>query len=173
MIFIPAYSVPGEWQGTVIINKFDPSGAYLGQYVADVAMVSDPTETLWDVQFEVSYEDGAAYLEYGSPTFELGTPRDLQGPLEPAISSVRKPQFQKASFTTQAPFGGPPGGLTLRAWRSPSVRWVMKCTTVGTGGAAVRCGIGSLFTGGAAFAPCMGATAGGVFTVCTLTAIFG
>ena len=41
MIFIPAYSAPGEWQGTVLFNKFDPTGAYLGQYVADVAMGPD------------------------------------------------------------------------------------------------------------------------------------
>lgn len=26
MIFIPTYSVPNEWQGTVIFNQFDPSG---------------------------------------------------------------------------------------------------------------------------------------------------
>lgn len=48
MIFIPSYVVPYvEWQGTGIINKFDPSGAYLGQYVADVAMVPDPTFSYW------------------------------------------------------------------------------------------------------------------------------
>ena len=48
-----------QWQGTVIINKFDPSGAYLGDYVADVVMLPDPTNPSQpDVTFEVSFEDG-------------------------------------------------------------------------------------------------------------------
>ena len=45
MILIPTFYDDDEWQGTVIINGFDPSGNYLGQYVADVAMVVDSTET--------------------------------------------------------------------------------------------------------------------------------
>src|SRR5689334_8744257 len=38
MILIPTYNTAYEWQGTVILNGFDPSGNYLGQYVADVAI---------------------------------------------------------------------------------------------------------------------------------------
>lgn len=174
MIFIPTYDVPGEWQGTVIINKFDPSGAYLGQYVADVAMVPDPTQTLWDVQFEVSYEDGVAYIQYGDPNFDLGTPNGLQNPggLQGPISAMSRPDFRKASFNSMEPQRGL-GGARFGIPSTPTVRWVMKCTTIGSGAGAVRCGIGSLFTGGTAFLPCMGATVPAIFTLCTLTAIFG
>ena len=76
MIFVPTYDTPDEWQGTVILNEFDPDGAYLDQYVADVAMVPDPTATYWDVFYEMVYHDSETYLEYGNPDFQLGTPRD-------------------------------------------------------------------------------------------------
>ena len=42
MILIPTYYTDYEWQGTVILNGFDPSGNYIGQYVADVAMAVVP-----------------------------------------------------------------------------------------------------------------------------------
>lgn len=176
MILIPTYNVPGEWQGTVIINKFDPAGAYLGQYVADVAMVVDPTQTFWDVRFEVSYEGGEAYIQYGDPAIYegLGDPGIGGGGGLLSMGGIqsldRTPSFEKASFTPQGGWHPPPhfGNPS-----TPKMRWVMKCTALGTAGGAVRCGIGSLFTGGAAFLPCKGATAGGVFTTCTLVAIFG
>jgi hypothetical protein len=67
-IVIPTYYVLGEWHGTIIFNKFDPSGSYLGQYVADVVITSDSTMTFVDVSFEVSFEGDNAYLEYGDPS---------------------------------------------------------------------------------------------------------
>ncbi len=173
MIFIPTYSVPSEWQGTVIFNEFDPSGAYLSQYVADVAMVPDPTNTFWDVYEEVSYQDGEAYLQYGSPYFEFGTPRDNQdsGALQPVISGIKKPDYVKAGLvpTPQGWRGTPHFGIPP----TPKMKWVMKCTTIGSAGVAVRCGIGSFFLGGAPYLPCQGAGSAGVFTVCVLVAIFG
>ena len=170
MIFIPTYDTQLEWQGTVIFNEFDPSGAYLGQYVADVAMVPDPTNSFWNVYQEVSYQDGEAYLQYGNPYFEFGTPRDNQDPdaTRPLISGIVKPDFVKAGFapSPQFPttrFGNP---------STPKMRWVMKCTGIGTGGSAVRCGVAALF-GGAGWVGCTGAAAAGFFTACTLVAIFG
>ncbi len=170
MIFIPTYDTPGEWQGTVVFNEFDPSGAYLGQYVADVAMVPDPTNTFWDVYEEVSYQDGEAYLQYGNPYFEFGTPRENQDPsvLQPLISTVRRPAFRKVSFGPEPQFPTPHFGIPA----TPKMRWVMKCTAIGTAGSAVRCGVAALF-GGAPWVPCTGAAAAGFFTACTLIAIFG
>lgn len=170
MIFIPTYDTDSEWQGTVIFNEFDPSGAYLGQYVANVAMVPDSTNTHWDVYQEVSYQDGEPYLQYGNPYFEFGTPCDNQDPgaIQPLISGIRKQDFVKAGFSPspQRPtphFGNP---------STPRMRWVMKCTAIGTAGSAVRCGVAALF-GGAPWVPCTGAAAAGFFTACTLVAIFG
>jgi len=173
MILIPTFYDDDEWQGTVILNGFDPSGNYLGQYVADVALNVDSTDT-WDVYYESAYYEGQGYLLYGNPNFELGTPRDFQDPdaIQPMLSTVRRPDFRKASFsatTPQAPFGGPPGGIFSR----PRVRWVLKCTAMGSAGVAVRCGVVSIFFAGGPFVPCQVGGSAGVFTVCTLVAIFG
>lgn len=172
MILIPTFYDDDEWQGTIILNGFDPSGNYLGQYISDVAMAVDSTQT-WDVFYESAFYGGQGYLLYGNPNFEVGTPRDSQDPsfIEPLMTSIRRPEFRKASFSPmapQAPFGGPPGGIFSR----PKVRWVMKCTAIGSAGIGVRCGIVSIFFAGGPFLPCAGAGAAGVFTVCTLTAIF-
>jgi hypothetical protein len=167
LIFIPSYVTDSEWQGTVIINGFDPSGAFLGQYVADVAMVANATQTL-DVVYELSYSDGVGYITYGNPGFELGTPTYEQ-PVN-LISSARKPDFRKTSFEP-SPAVAPqlicPFGCPVR----PRVQWVMKCTAIGSAGIAARCGIG-LLLGGGPYVPCQLAGSAGVFTVCTLTAIF-
>lgn len=171
MILIPTYNTAYEWQGTVILNGFDPSGNYLGQYVADVAIAVDSTET-WDVFYENCYYEGQSYLLYGNPGFELGTPKDLQDPglQQPVNTIARKLNVRKAhgsAMTPQAGFGGPPGGI----FSKPKVRWVMKCTAIGSAGMAVRCGVALLF-GGGPFVPCQVAGSAGAFTVCMLTAIF-
>jgi hypothetical protein len=175
LIFIPSYNTASEWQGTVIINQYDPSGAYIGDYVADVVMTLSGDNG--DVIEEVSYSDGQAWLQYGSADFQFGAPLDTQDPglIQSLISSNEaRPQFTKASFAPQgigweagnrpkAPPGPP----------SPKVRQVMKCSAIGATGVGVACGIGTLLTAGAAFLPCFGAWGAGAVTVCTLTAIFG
>jgi hypothetical protein len=100
LIFIPSYVTNTEWQGTVIINGFDPSGAFLGQYVADVAMIANATQTL-EVVYELSYSDGVGYVTYGNPGFDLGTPTYEQ-PVN-LIGAVRKPDFRKANFEPSPP----------------------------------------------------------------------
>jgi hypothetical protein len=173
IIFIPAYTTATEWQGTAIINKYDPSGAYLGDYVADVAI----SGLLNDVIEEVSYEDGQAYLQYGSYDFQFGAPIDTQDPgaIQPLITSTVSPRFTNASYAPQGigweagsrphPPTGPP---------SPKIRYVIKCTvanSVGWGG--VGCGVLALASAGGLFGPCAGAAVSASFTACTLTAIFG
>jgi hypothetical protein len=168
LIFIPSYVTDSEWQGTVIINGFDPYGAFLGQYVADVAMVADATQTL-DVVYELSYSDGVGYVTYGNPGFDLGTPTYEQ-PVN-LIVSARKPDFRKTNFEP-SPAVAPqlicPLGCPIR----PRVRWVIKCTAIGTAASAVRCGVVGLF-GGAPWVPCTAGGAAGFLTGCTLVAIFG
>jgi hypothetical protein len=174
MIFIPSYTTDTEWQGTVVINKFDPTGAYLGDYVADVVAISGP---LNDVIQEVSYEDGQAYLQYGNPDFQFGTPIDSQDPgaIQPLISSLATSPFQNVSYSPQGigwEAGNRPHPPTGGA--SPKIKWVLKCTTINTvawGG--VGCGVLALASAGSLFGPCAGAAASASFTACTLTAIFG
>jgi hypothetical protein len=93
IIVIPVYASATEWQGTVIFNKFDPSGGYLGQYVADVIITPDTTQTMLDVGLEISFEGEAAYLECGNANayWNLGDPGAGGGggvqPIQPIISS--------------------------------------------------------------------------------------
>jgi len=173
MIFIPAYSTETEWQGTVIINKYDPSGAFLGDYVANVAI----SGAVNDVIDEVSYEDGQAYLQYGNPDFQFGAPIDSQDPgaIQPLISSLARPHFQNASYAPQGinwEVGNRPHPPTGGA--SPKVKWVLKCTTINSvawGG--VGCTILAVASVGSLFGPCAAAAVSASFTACTLTAIFG
>lgn len=100
VIVITTYAAPGEWQGTIIYNMFDPSGAYLGEYVANVIIGPDLTYTLPDVILEVSYESGQAYLEYGDANVygELGDPGlGFEQPQQ--ITSNGRSIFKKASFS--------------------------------------------------------------------------
>jgi hypothetical protein len=173
MIFIPSYNTASEWQGTVIINQYDPSGLYIGDYVADVAV------TLYngDVIEEVSYSDGEAWLQYGSPFFQFGAPIDTQDPsiIQPLISGLAKPSFINASFAPQG-IGweagnrpkAPPGNRP-----NPKVRLVLKCSALSLSGVGVACGLASIPVAGGAFLPCFGSWGAGAVTVCTLTAIFG
>lgn len=103
IISIPTYSAPGEWQGTLIAYKYDAAGNFLSQWVSDVIMIPDATYTFWDVIYEVSFEDGNAYLEYGDPNLydDLGGP--IGGGSGGPITSTfpRDPTFQKATSSPQ------------------------------------------------------------------------
>lgn len=122
---------------------------------------------------EVSYEDGEALVQYGTLTFEFGAPIDSQDPgnIQPIISALQKPSFQKSGFDPMPqrlanPHFGTPS--------TPRVRQVVRCTviqTVSWGG--VGCGVAALLSGGAFSLPCAGGAAAASFTSCTLTAIFG
>lgn len=171
MIFIPTIAIPNvQWQGTVIINKFDPSGAFLGDYVADVVMRPDPNNPGQpDVSFEVSFEDGYAYVEYGDESGyeDLGDP----GPwgVDPPIAQNGGAHFKKANFQFQPGRGA----LARRILKNPRVRWVSKCTNQWTAAGWAACGIGSIFTGGATFTPCAAQAMTLAVTGCTLQAVFG
>jgi hypothetical protein len=155
----------------VIINKFDPAGAYLGQYVANVIVMADPSQI--DVALEVSYEDGVAYLEYGSPAAFplLGEPGAARLAPPMIASADGNATFQKASFTTQGPYG--PYQPAKRILQKPIVRWVSKCTNIYTAAGWIACGVGSLFTGLVTFTPCAATAMTLAFSSCTLVAIFG
>ena len=152
----------------MIINKFDPSGAFMGDYVADVVMLPDPTNpSLPAVTFEVSIENGNAYVEYGdvSSYEDLGDPSPWG-----AISRNGGARFKKANFQRVCASCLNVGSRVLK---NPRVRQASKCTNYTTAGAWTVCGLAALFTGGPAFIPCAASTFGGAVVTCTLIAIFG
>lgn len=168
VIVITTYEAPGEWQGTIIFNKFDPSGGYLGEYVANVIIGPDPTNTLPDVIAEISYEDGQAFLEYGNGNLygELGDPGVG---LEQQVSRLNgRSIFKKASFQFQ-----PGRGSLIRPIvQNPRVRGYVKCTWAGSTAGAAGCGVVSAFFAGAPFIPCLLGAGTTANTGCAIYAIF-
>ena len=79
LITITTIDLLNEFQGTVIANFYDTSGAEVDQYVADV-VITRPYETSpdWSCRFVLKFEDdGVGYLNHvpGMFTaFALGTP---------------------------------------------------------------------------------------------------
>ena len=165
VIVITTYEAPGEWQGTLIFNKFDSSGGYLGEYIANVIIGPDPTNTLPDVILEISYEGGQTYLEYGDDSMYGGLGDPGAGFVRPAIASTTggRSIFKKASFTQ---------GRIRRIVQNPRVRGYVKCTWAGSVAGAAGCGAVSAFFAGAPFIPCLLGAATTANTGCALYAIF-
>jgi hypothetical protein len=171
IITIPTYTALGEWQGTIIFNKFDPSGGYIGQYVADAVIGPDSTYTFLDVNFEVSFEGDNAYLECGDPNAYgyLGDPGAGGGFQPPPISSIGRATFEKASFTPQLnPFrlGQRIGGA------NPRLRQVVRCTWGSSAAGGLTCGVVSGFFGEIPFIPCLLGAATLASSGCTMAALF-
>jgi hypothetical protein len=169
VIAIATYEGPAEWQGTVIANKYDSSGGFLANYVANVIIGPDPTYTAPDVVLEISYEGGQAYLECGdiASTEPLGTP---EGPVwaVPQARSKGGATFTKASFQ---------GGIIAReiarrVIQSPRTKSYLKCVWVGSIGAGVACGAGSVAFAGQPFIPCLLIGGTGVNTVCAISSFW-
>lgn len=184
LIFIPTYSVEGEWQGTVIFHRLDSAGNFLDQYVADVVMTRDPNEAKWDVIYEVSYEGGAAYLESDpalgmitDPNFELGTPLDQQ----PGDLGPRTDPFAGYGVSLQRLAFTPPNMVEPQRLPGPGPRYppnpkmnaFMKCTGITCAAVLGGCGLASLIFSPAVFGPCTVAGCAGGAIRCGLTAIFG
>lgn len=162
VIVITTYEAPGEWHGTVIYNKFDPSGGYLGQYVANVIMGPDPTYTVPDVVLEISYDDGGAWLEYGdlSAYESLGDPgAGFEQPM--TIARFKKAQFQ-------------PGRRAVgrRIVQNPAVRQYVKCTWGASAAGGITCGVVSAFFAGAPLMPCLLGAATIASSGCAIQTIF-
>jgi len=173
MIFIPTYSVPGQWQGTVIVNRYDEAGTFLQQYVADVAIVEEPGA--WNVIYEVSFEQDGAWLESDpalgmvtDTSFVFGMPIEDQ-PIT-ITRTFRRPEFRNASFGFPQRLVGP-GGIGMRNSMNPRVRRWAGCTAatcLGVGG--VGCAVATLF--GVPFPACAATACSGGAARCVLVQIF-
>jgi hypothetical protein len=131
LIFVPVLSLDMEWQGTVISNLYDSSGANVGQYVAEsVLIMPDPNLYAWDEVYEAPVYGGMVQPAIAEPgmyiNVDLGVPlsqqqfsRDLSGS-DPsgAIRAVGTASFQS-------------GQAVIRAWANCAFGWC--------GGAGISC----------------------------------
>jgi hypothetical protein len=187
IIFVPTYSAFGEWQGTVICNRYDGAGNFLEQYVADVVLKQEPVAYTWFGVYEVSFEANDAWLQsdpalgmIADLNFELGTPVEQQrfgdnnqGP----ITTIFGGAFLNSTYTfgtnTLEPQGSWYRPRVPASGPNPKVRNWVGCTVAwcaGTGG--VGCGALSLLTAGVAFGPCATSACLGSAAACGLSQIF-
>jgi len=85
--FVTVVDLFNEWQGTVIAQFYDDTGAFIEQYVADVVLTRseyDPSD--WTGRYDLKFEaDGLGYIVHRPGMFTnfiLGTPI-LQQPTPP------------------------------------------------------------------------------------------
>jgi hypothetical protein len=170
IIAITTYGGPGEWHGTIIVNMYNSSGGFLANYVANVIIGPDPTYTAPDVVFEISYENGQAYLECGAVASPepLGTPG--AGLVQPPVASKgrRAVTFQKASYQ---------GGIIAReifrrVVQSPRTKAYVKCTWTGSFFGGLGCAAGSAAFAEAPFVPCLLVVGTTANTYCAYTSFF-
>ena len=185
IIFVPTYSAFGEWQGTVICNRYDGAGNFLEQYVADVVLQQEPVAYTWVGVYEVSFEANDAWLQSDPAlgmivdlNFEFGTPveqqrfgENNQGPITTLFGGV----FLNSTYspTTFAPQGSWYRPRIPASGPHPKVRNWVGCTVAwcaGTGG--VGCGALALLTAGVAFGPCAAAACLGSAAACGISQIF-
>lgn len=145
LILVPTLSTDTEWQGTVIATACDEFGYFLEQYVADVAMARQSSETQpWKTVYEVSFDGASAWIESDAnmgmitdPAFEFGKSiyeqPELQG--SPGLQMARLldgTKFLNASFQIRSDrnFYPPP---TFPSDRVPDPRWGQFFGNVGLG----------------------------------------
>lgn len=175
MIFVPTYSAPGQWQGTVIANRYDEAGTFLQQYVADVVIVERPAG--WSGIYEVSFEGGSAWLESDpalgmitDTSFVLGMPVEEQPQLIPMALGSRHSWFQNASLAV--PQVGCCMPIGIRGVTNPRIRnWSVCAASICVGMGGVGCGVASLL--GNLFPACAAGACSGGATVCAFRQIFG
>lgn len=134
IIFVPSYSEAGEWQGTVIANRYDDYGSLLEQYVAESILVMPDSNTYsWDEVYEAPVYGGEVQAPISEPgmytDYNWGTTREAQpeGYMYTSRSNKANSQdgkFVKASFVQSR-------RARVRAWARCSFAWC--------GGAGITC----------------------------------
>lgn len=151
LTFIPAYTSPGYWEGTVAAQRYDAQGSLLDENISNIVMSSPDPSTAFDVTYEdavyvFTREDPAPYT-----LSALGDDPDHE-------STARKPRLQPA--LTGAEHGHAP---VATIWRGGWGAWG-KCSGAWCGGAAVGCALGNWWNAEIAWGPCtaMGCVAGAI-----------
>jgi hypothetical protein len=123
LIFVPVLNDDMEWQGTVISNLYDSSGAVVGQYVAEsILIMPDPNLYAWDEVYEAPVYNGVVLgaisqpgmftnLDFGIPLNQQQVSKEMNGP--------------NHSGSIQAVLAGYPqgGGALIRSWANCTFGW--------------------------------------------------
>ncbi|MFN2455675.1 MAG: hypothetical protein ABR577_15805 [Pyrinomonadaceae bacterium] len=198
IIFVPTYSVPSEWQGTIIFNRYDGYGNLAEQYVADVVVTRpDLNVNSWNGIYEVSFEGDTAWLEsdpalgmIDDPYFVLGTPlveqpnRDMyqldmlmmakfNGVRSMQIGFRSAPRLVKANLQGPVPQPRPTPTPRPPGQGHPRVRKWAGCFGGWCGGSVVTCGVGSLIFAEITFGPCAFVGCGIAGFGCLWGSVFG
>lgn len=160
LIFVPDYDTQGEWQGTVIANRYDDYGSLLEQYVAQSILVTpDPNSAAWDEVYEAPVFGGEVQPPISEPgmytDYNWGTTRDQQPPDYMMMSksgSHNRPEYVKASFVQSR-------RARIRAWARCSFAW---CS-----GAGIACVGAGLFFAEVIAMPCFQTGCGASMVGCT------
>jgi hypothetical protein len=123
LIFVPVLTDDMEWQGTVISNLYDITGAIVGQYVAESVLIM-PNANLyaWDEVYEAPVYNGVVLgaisqpgmftnLDFGIPLNQQQISRDGEGPNPSATIRLVQAAFTQGG---QAP---------IRAWANCVFGW--------------------------------------------------
>jgi len=160
LIFVPDYDTQGEWQGTIIANRYDEYGGLLEQYVAQSILVTpDPNSAAWDEVYEAPVFGGEVQSPISEPgmytDYNWGTTRDQQPPdymMMTKADSHNQAKAVKVGFVQSR-------RARVRAWARCSFAW---CA-----GAGIACVGAGLFFAEVIALPCFQTGCGASMVGCT------
>jgi len=160
VIFVPSYSTGGEWQGTVIANRYDDYGNLVEQYVAESILVMPDSNTYsWDEVYEAPVYGGEVQAPISEPgmytDYNWGTTREVQPSGYVVRSDKANSQdgkFVKANFVQTR-------RARVRAWARCSFAWC--------GGAGIACVAVNIWNAELLAGPCFAVGCGTSMIGCT------
>lgn len=142
LIFIPAYTAPGYWEGTIDAYRYDASGNLLNENIANVVISSPDPSTAFDVTYaDPVYEFNVT----NDGPYSLNAPGGDQYPTETQTQKPR-PRLAPALQPRLKP-------VTMQTWRGCWSCWG-KCSLAWCGGAAVACAVANWWNAELAWGPC-------------------
>lgn len=151
IIFVPDYSVEGEWQGTVIANRYDDYGNLAEQYVSQsVLVMPDPNAYSWDEIYEAPVYGGEVQPAVNEPgmytDYNWGSRREEQ-PIDYMYVSKNGGSTDHAKIVN---------ANSLQSRRARVRAWA-RCTFAWCGGAAIGCIAANLWNAEFLAGPCFAA----------------
>lgn len=143
LIFIPAYTAPGYWEGTVDARRYDSYGTLTDEYIANVVMYSPDPESAYDVTSEDVVYEGV-----------INDPEPRYPEQQYAYSEPDRPSAGNNGGRFRAFVEG--GGMKQRS----DLRWMGrwgdwgKCSLAWCVGAAAGCGAANWWNAEIAWGPC-------------------